>query len=80
MYTPLTKRGERYRTMGYWFATGYEQSERDRLRDTPDYWHIPDRSQEFGDFCAEQADFYENGQTHSLQSIPDLYRTFKEAV
>jgi hypothetical protein len=70
-YTPRTGRGERYRNIGYWFATGWWFAQ-DRSE------FVPDRSQEFADLCAQRADAYELESTHHLASIPDLWAEFRE--
>lgn len=77
-YLPTTDRGRRYQAMGYWFAAGYERAQRDAVRDTPDYWHVPDHSDGFGRHCAQAADAYENGDTSMLSSIIDMFATYRK--
>lgn len=69
MYTPLTTRGEEYRKIGYWFATGWWYAQpRDQF--------VPDRSQEFAEFCARLADEYALEKTHYLSSVLGMWDQF----
>jgi hypothetical protein len=76
MYTPLTVPGAQYRKMGYWFATGVWFA---HSRTDPDSW-IVDRSQAFGDYCAERRDRYSLGYVSHLPSIPDMWVEFGDEL
>lgn len=83
LYIAETKRGERYRTMCYWFAAGYERCQRDALKDEsgnplPGYWDVVDHSDRFSRYGAWMADRYEAGDIRFLPSIIDMFKTFKE--
>ena len=68
---PHTESGQRYWGMGYWFATGWWFAQ------PRDAW-VPDRSQEFGDYCRHRREVYETGAATSLPSIPDMWKEFTD--
>jgi hypothetical protein len=73
MHTPLTTRGEEYRKIGYWFATGWWYAQ-------PRAQFVPDRSQKFAEFCAALADEYALEKTHYLPSVLGMWDQFVRDV
>ena len=58
--------GNYYRTVGYWFATGWHYSRPDSL----------DYSSRFGDYCSTHAIEYRAERVSFLPSVPDMWRNF----
>lgn len=73
MYTPTSESARNYRTVGYWFATGWWFAQ-------PRGEFVPDHSTEFGEYCARRRDEYEDGTVGFLPSVPDLWTRFKETL
>lgn len=69
MHNDETPRHLHYWMMGYWFATGYWFAQ------PRDEW-VPDRSQEFANYCSRRRMAYENGEVYSLPCVPDLWTEF----
>jgi len=68
---PYTESGQRYHTMGYWFAVGWWFAQ-------PRDIFLPDRSSEFADYCRLRRDEYMAGGVTSLPSIPDMWKEFTD--